>query len=107
MKQAVVLIHGIGEQMPMDTLRSFVGAVLGPGIRDVPVRTRALGGLAGLTILAHTHYWDAGDEAGAQAAQPGPAPALSALSSALALTFLRKFRAREVGSAEKDESGGT
>jgi hypothetical protein len=31
MKQAVVLIHGIGEQKPMDTLRSFVGAVLGPG----------------------------------------------------------------------------
>jgi hypothetical protein len=30
MKQAVVLIHGIGEQKPMDTLRAFVGAVLGP-----------------------------------------------------------------------------
>lgn len=31
MKQAVVLIHGIGEQKPMQTLRSFVGALLGPG----------------------------------------------------------------------------
>ncbi|MGC2627497.1 MAG: hypothetical protein WA269_11715 [Candidatus Udaeobacter sp.] len=30
MKQAVVLIHGIGEQKPMDTLRSFVSAVLEP-----------------------------------------------------------------------------
>jgi hypothetical protein len=27
MKQAVVLIHGIGEQIPMDTLRGFVRAV--------------------------------------------------------------------------------
>src|SRR6187549_3037992 len=26
-KQAVVLIHGIGEQVPMDTLRGFVRAV--------------------------------------------------------------------------------
>ena len=26
--QAVIIIHGIGEQRPMDTLRSFVGAVL-------------------------------------------------------------------------------
>lgn len=30
MKQAVVLIHGIGEQKPMDTLRGFVSAVLKP-----------------------------------------------------------------------------
>lgn len=30
MKQAVVLIHGIGEQKPMDTARSFVEAVLPP-----------------------------------------------------------------------------
>jgi hypothetical protein len=28
MKQAVVFIHGIGEQKPMDTLRAFVGEVL-------------------------------------------------------------------------------
>ena len=26
MKQAVVLIHGVGEQIPMDTLRGFVEA---------------------------------------------------------------------------------
>ena len=30
MKQAVVLIHGIGEQKPMATLRSFVAAILPP-----------------------------------------------------------------------------
>lgn len=30
MKQAVVLIHGIGEQKPMETLRRFVSAVLPP-----------------------------------------------------------------------------
>lgn len=30
MKQAVVLIHGIGEQKPMDTLRSFVSSLLPP-----------------------------------------------------------------------------
>lgn len=29
MKQAVILIHGIGEQKPMDTLRAFVAGVLG------------------------------------------------------------------------------
>jgi hypothetical protein len=30
-RQAVLLIHGIGEQRPMETLRSFVGAFLEPG----------------------------------------------------------------------------
>lgn len=29
-RQAIVLIHGIGEQRPMETLRSFVGAFLDP-----------------------------------------------------------------------------
>jgi hypothetical protein len=29
-KTAVVLIHGIGDQLPLATLRSFVAAVLGP-----------------------------------------------------------------------------
>jgi len=28
MKQAVVVIHGIGEQKPMDTVRGFVDAVM-------------------------------------------------------------------------------
>jgi hypothetical protein len=28
-KQAVIVIHGIGDQRPMETLRSFIGAVLG------------------------------------------------------------------------------
>ena len=38
MKQAIILIHGVGEQVPMDTLRGFVEAVwttdpsvIGPG----------------------------------------------------------------------------
>lgn len=30
MKQAVVIIHGVGEQKPMDTLRGFVDGLLGP-----------------------------------------------------------------------------
>ncbi len=34
MKQAVVLIHGIGEQKPMDTLRSFVSALLARSQQD-------------------------------------------------------------------------
>lgn len=34
MRQAVVLIHGIGEQKPMDTLRRFVSAVLPPAQPD-------------------------------------------------------------------------
>ena len=32
MKQAVVVIHGIGEQRPMDTLRGFVE----PALKDAP-----------------------------------------------------------------------
>jgi len=36
MKQAVVLIHGIGEQQPMDTVRRFVKAVLTPKAADEP-----------------------------------------------------------------------
>ena len=35
MRQAVVVIHGIGEQQPMGTIRSFVDAVL-PGEGDAP-----------------------------------------------------------------------
>lgn len=34
MKQAVVLIHGIGEQKPMDTVRGFVESVLPPPVND-------------------------------------------------------------------------
>lgn len=34
MKQAVVLIHGIGEQKPMDTVRGFVESVLPPPMND-------------------------------------------------------------------------
>src|SRR5262245_6509860 len=35
MRQAVVVIHGIGEQQPMGTIRSFVDAVL-PSEGEVP-----------------------------------------------------------------------
>lgn len=36
MRQAVVLIHGIGEQKPMGTVRGFVKAILGEGTADQP-----------------------------------------------------------------------
>ena len=39
-KQAVVLIHGIGEQRPMDTLRAFVDAVW---VRDAAIHDRFSG----------------------------------------------------------------
>jgi hypothetical protein len=35
-RQAVLLIHGIGEQRPMSTLRSFVAALVGNGFRSKP-----------------------------------------------------------------------
>jgi hypothetical protein len=35
-RQAVLLIHGIGEQRPMSTLRSFVAALVGNGFRSTP-----------------------------------------------------------------------
>jgi len=36
-RQAVLVIHGIGEQKPMETLRSFVSAVLpGEGVFSKP-----------------------------------------------------------------------
>jgi hypothetical protein len=34
--QAVLLIHGIGEQRPMSTLRDFVTAIVGPNFRSKP-----------------------------------------------------------------------
>ena len=34
MRQAVIIIHGIGEQKPMDTLRSFVRNIVGGTIRN-------------------------------------------------------------------------
>ena len=38
MRQAVVIIHGIGEQRPMQTLRAFVAGVLGEGESDLKKR---------------------------------------------------------------------
>ena len=35
-RQAVLLIHGIGEQRPMSTLRSFVAALVGNSFRSKP-----------------------------------------------------------------------
>jgi len=35
-RQAVIIIHGMGEQRPMDTLRSFVKAVVNKPIRNKP-----------------------------------------------------------------------
>ena len=35
-RQAILLIHGIGEQRPMSTLRNFVTALVGNGFRSKP-----------------------------------------------------------------------
>jgi hypothetical protein len=40
MRQAVVIIHGIGEQRPMQTLRAFVAGVLGGGESDLTLKKR-------------------------------------------------------------------
>src|ERR1700682_300789 len=40
MRQAVVIIHGIGEQRPMQTLRAFVAGVLGEGESDLARKKR-------------------------------------------------------------------
>ena len=47
MRQAVIVIHGIGEQRPMSTLRGFVDAVI------APERTRAVLAFALFTALHH------------------------------------------------------
>lgn len=39
---AVVLLHGIGEQRPMGTLRGFVKGVFGESVRSRPDRLSAL-----------------------------------------------------------------
>jgi hypothetical protein len=66
MKQAVVLIHGIGEQRPMDTVRGFVRAVLTPKEADDPAywskpdRMSELFELRRLTSRGHpaTHFFE-------------------------------------------------
>ena len=69
MKQAVFLIHGIGEQKPMDTLRRFPDAVLGSGAtgqiayRSKPDRISELFELRRLSTVGRTrtdfyeYYW--------------------------------------------------
>ncbi len=69
MKQAVVLIHGIGEQKPMSTLRSFVSAILPPAqpglqqYRSKPDRMSELFELRRLTSMGrfstdfYEYYW--------------------------------------------------
>ncbi len=44
-RQAVVVVHGIGEQVPLETLRSFVGTK-GPTSTHVRPRSRHRGGVA-------------------------------------------------------------
>ena len=66
MKQAVVFIHGIGEQKPMSTLRSFVSAVLPPAAkgkqqyRSKPDRMSELFELRRLTSTGRssTHFYE-------------------------------------------------
>ena len=66
MKQAVVIIHGIGEQRPMSTLRSFVSAVLPPAdkgkehYRSKPDRMSELFELRRLTSTGRptTHFYE-------------------------------------------------
>jgi len=41
-RQAASIIHGMGEQLPLDTLTRFVAAVLAPDDEDT-TRTRAAG----------------------------------------------------------------
>jgi len=69
MKQAVVIIHGIGEQKPMDTLRSFVDAILGkseagedtywskPDPMSELLELRRLQALGRPTTHFYEHYW--------------------------------------------------
>jgi len=42
MRQAVVIIHGIGEQRPMDTLRDFTRVVVGKKVRNKPDKMSSL-----------------------------------------------------------------
>jgi hypothetical protein len=42
MRQAVIIIHGIGEQRPMDTLRNFARTMVGEKIRNKPDKMSSL-----------------------------------------------------------------
>jgi hypothetical protein len=66
----------------------------GPGILDVPVRTTALAGLAGLTPFAHTRYWRAEvkGEGGGKPTRDGLS--LTAVKNAMNLRGLRDYKPR-------------
>ena len=72
----------------------FVGGplrpVFGNGIRDVKVRTEGYGGLANITLLAHTEYWRPADNGDSRLSLP-------VLREALALSQLRNFRGPVAG----------
>ncbi|MFI3188867.1 MAG: hypothetical protein QX190_04780 [Methylococcales bacterium] len=66
MRQAVIIIHGIGEQKPMDTLRSFVRNIVGGTIRNKPDKMSSLFELRRLQIPSkhnqpltdfYEYYW--------------------------------------------------
>ena len=50
MRQAVIIIHGIGEQRPMDTLRSFIRNIAGATVRNKPDKMSAIFELRRLQI---------------------------------------------------------
>ncbi|MGZ4900227.1 MAG: hypothetical protein ACXV8X_11275 [Candidatus Angelobacter sp.] len=69
--------------------------VFGPGIRDVPVSTGGLAGLAKFTPLSHTHYWHAPDADHKPDRVSGAPPSLSELKETMGLSFLRKYTPRD------------
>ena len=75
----------------------------GAGIRDIPVRTKALGGLARFTLLSHTCYWHGPDLEVDRTRKVSQTPsdeheqlrpALAAVLDAMGLSFLRNFAPR-------------
>lgn len=50
MRQAVIIIHGIGEQRPMNTLRSFICNITGATVRNKPDKMSAIFELRRLQI---------------------------------------------------------
>jgi hypothetical protein len=60
-RQAVVVIHGIGEQRPMETLRSFVRGVVGKrGALSKPDRITSTLELRRMAVPGDTDAWQPG-----------------------------------------------
>ncbi|MBX3329223.1 MAG: hypothetical protein KF722_02390 [Nitrospira sp.] len=74
----------------------FIGGplrpVLGPGIRDIPVRSNSW---RRFTPLTHTDYWETNRLSGQAASVPGCRDALEALKDALGLDRLYEYRVNE------------